>query len=100
MYFKKSNLNMSLNWIFDELLDYFNIDPEEVKVINKDGLIYNCDNKSKIYFLRFENLKESIYNLFDGANLLKLNSSNQKNYSEERKISKLMIFLIIKDILR
>ena len=84
-YFKNSNLDMSLNWLFDEFLDFFNIDEKIVKKIDHKGLELINLNKSKIIFLRFENLNNNIASFFEGTTLLKLNSSSHKSYSNERK---------------
>lgn len=87
-----SNLNdylnnssdMSLNWIFDELIPNFSLSIEDFKNLPKNGRWIDLSCGAKLLVLRYENLRESLECNFPGFDLMRLNSADQKKYSGEK----------------
>lgn len=77
--------DMSLNWIFDELIPNFSLSIKEFENLPKNGRWIDLNSGAKLLVLRYESLKESLEDNFPGFDLLRLNSAEQKKYSKEKK---------------
>ena len=78
------NSDMSLNWIFDELIPNFGLRIEDFENLPENGRWIDLSSGSRLLVLRYELLRESLEYHFPGFNLMRLNSADQKQYSGEK----------------
>lgn len=78
------NSDMSLNWIFDELILNFGLSIEDFENLPKNGRWIDLSSGAKLLVLRYEHLRESLEYHFPGLDLMRLNSADQKKYSGEK----------------
>ena len=78
------NSDMSLNWIFDELILNFGLSTEDFENLPKNGRWIDLSSGAKLLVLRYEHLRESLEYHFPGLDLMRLNSADQKKYSGEK----------------
>jgi hypothetical protein len=81
----KNNGSMSLNWIYDELQHYFQLDDISIDKISNEGTWLDLNSGSRLLLMRFENLEDSLKTNFPGVELLQINSADQKKYGQEKR---------------